>query len=99
MLVFSRFSVRIFVMDFHDKDFLNRLMALTEENNAMLHKIRRATRLALFGRILYWFVVIGLSIGAFYYLQPYIDRILSVYTGFNNNVNSFQGFMSSFGKQ
>jgi hypothetical protein len=43
----------------------------------MLHKIRRAQNWASFLRAVYWVIIIGLGIGAFYFLQPYIDQAKS----------------------
>lgn len=77
-------------MDFHDKESFDRLVKLTEENNKLLHKMWRATRLAGFVRVFYWILVIGVSIGSFYYLQPYIDQLLKVYGGLNDSISSFQ---------
>ena len=71
-------------MDFHDKAFFDRLMALTEENNALLKKIRQSARISQAFRVAYWFIIIGLSIGAFYFIQPMIDQLMSVYTGFQD---------------
>ena len=83
-------------MDFHDKDFFDRMMTLTEENNELLHKMWRAARMASAMRTLYWLVIIGLSIGAYYYVQPYIEQLLSVYTGLQDSVGSVQSLIGSF---
>jgi len=84
-------------MDFHDKDFFDRLMTLTEENNRLLHKMWRAARLARAARVVYWIILIGASIGAYYYIQPYIDQILSLFTGLQDSVGSLQNFIGPFG--
>lgn len=80
-------------MDFHDKESFDRLVKLTEENNKILHKMWRATRVAGLVRIFYWLLVIGVSIGAFYYLQPYIDQLMAVYGGIQDSVGSFQSLV------
>lgn len=66
-------------MDFRDKEFLERLMAITEENNKLLHKLWRTARWARFVRVVYWIILIGVSIGALYYLQPFIDQITNFF--------------------
>ena len=83
-------------MDFHDKDFFDRLMTLTEENNKLLHKMWRAARTARVMRTLYWIVIIGLSVGAYYYVQPYLEQLLSVYSGLQDSVGSVQSLIGSF---
>ena len=63
---------------------LERTLELAEENNRMLRKMERAARWSLVIRIVYWTVVIGAAIGLFYYIQPYIEGLMAVYTGVND---------------
>lgn len=60
-------------MNPEERSLLEKVYKMTEENNAILHSIRRTTRLGLAMRILYWVVIIGLSVGALYFIQPYVD--------------------------
>ena len=83
-------------MDFHDKEFFDRLMALTEENNKILHKIRRTAKVTGMIRIVYWIIIIGISIGAYYYVQPYLNQILEAYSGLSTGLNSIQSFKNPF---
>jgi hypothetical protein len=62
-------------MDPESKQLLEKTYSLVEENNSLLRKMRRAQRIASFMRAFYWLVIIGISIGAFYFLQPYIDQV------------------------
>lgn len=32
-------------------------------------------------RFLYWVIIIGIAVGAYYYIQPYIASLLGVYQG------------------
>jgi hypothetical protein len=82
-------------MDFHDKDFFDRLMTLTEENNRLLHKMWRAARVARAARVVYWVILIGVSIGAYYYIQPYIDQFLSMFGGLGETIKAFQTLVGS----
>jgi hypothetical protein len=83
-------------MDFHDKDFFDRLMKLTEENNKLLHKLWRHAQIGRAVKILYWVALIGISIGALYYIQPFIDQFAEVYTGAKDSIGTFQSLMSLF---
>ena len=65
-------------MDPEERKLLERTLRLVEENNSMIHKMRRAQKWASFTRTLYWIVIIGVSIGAFYFLQPYINKMQSL---------------------
>ncbi len=81
-------------MDFHDKDFFDKLMNLTEENNKLLRKMWRADKTARAARVLYWLIVIGLSIGAFYYIQPFINQYLPLIKSLQESASSLQGFVA-----
>ncbi len=56
------------------------LYDLTKENNKMLHSLRRAQRWASIMRVIYWILILGISVGAYYYIQPHLDQILGLYT-------------------
>jgi hypothetical protein len=78
-------------MDTEDKIKLDRALELSEENNAILKKMHRAMRWGRLARIVYWTILIGISVGAFYYVQPYVDQILNIYGGVVDtagNINS-----------
>ncbi len=81
-------------MDFRDKEFLDRLMHLSEENNKMLHRLQRGMRISRYLRILYFIIIIGVSIGAFYYLQPVVDGFLA-FLGLEGG--SLKEFFTSYG--
>jgi len=78
-------------MNPQDRDLLQKTYDLAKENNHILHGIRRSNRLSSVMRIIYWVAIIGISVGAFYYLQPYIDSVMKAYKGIQtgiSNVNS-----------
>ncbi len=62
-----------------EKSLLERTYKLAEENNSMLRSIRRSTRLSLIFRAIYWLVIIGFSVGAYYFVQPYLTQLLGLY--------------------
>ena len=55
-----------------EKSLLERTHALAEENNAILRKLRRNSRWSAIFKICYWLIIIGLGLGAYYALQPYL---------------------------
>jgi hypothetical protein len=57
---------------------LERALALAEENNKILLSIRRSNRIALGMRALYWVVILGLTFGAFYFIQPYLNFLTNL---------------------
>ena len=58
-----------------ERSLLERTAALTEENNAILKKMRRSSRWTMAFQISYWAVIILLTFGAFYFIQPYINSL------------------------
>ena len=79
-----------------ERQLLIQTSRLVEENNKILRKMRRG---ALFGRILhtlYWLVVIGLSVGAYIYVQPYVDQLKEAYGGIQQDVNAAKSVSSKF---
>lgn len=51
-----------------------------KENNTLIHKLYLTQRLNLILRSVYWLVLIGLSVGAFYFLQPFLGRLETLYS-------------------
>jgi TRAP-type C4-dicarboxylate transport system permease small subunit len=58
-----------------EKALLENTLTLVKENNEILRSIRRTSRISTALKIFYWVLIIGLSLGAFYFIQPYVDLI------------------------
>ncbi len=66
---------------------------LSKENNEMLHKVRGVQkRDALFG-FLKWLFIIGLGVGSFYFLQPYIDLVKDFVDQTGATINKVESFI------
>ena len=74
-------------MDPDIKNLLEENLRLSKENNELLLKVRRVQRWSQISRIFYWIIIIGISFGAFYFIQPYIGNLLNVYTKGVLNLN------------
>ena len=48
---------------------------LVEEQAKILKSIQRSNRISIAMRAVYWFIIIGLSFGALYFTQPYVDTL------------------------
>ena len=80
-----------------ERELLKRSVELGEENNTILRSMRRSMRLARIMSILYWVVIIGSAVGAFYLIQPYINAITGAYGGVRDTVGgSASGLQSMF---
>jgi hypothetical protein len=60
-----------------EKKLLEDTARLSQENNLMLKKVYNHLMMGRIFRIIYWVVIIGASVGAFYLIQPYIDSLKS----------------------
>jgi hypothetical protein len=58
-----------------EREILEKTLRLAEENNKLLSKIRRNMVLSSATRWIYWLVILGLSFGAYYFIQPYMDML------------------------
>ncbi len=81
-------------MDPQSKELLEKTFALTEENNKMLKKIRSSQKWTSFVRSIYWVIVIGLGVGAFYFIQPYFEKTQNFFQNTSDTVNSFKNTFS-----
>ncbi|HTK33569.1 MAG TPA: hypothetical protein VL335_03465 [Candidatus Paceibacterota bacterium] len=59
-----------------EKSLLERTYKLVEENNDILIKMRRGARITNIMRIVYWAVILIVSFGAYYFIQPYLNFML-----------------------
>jgi hypothetical protein len=70
---------------------LKKALELAEENNQMLHAMKRAMFWGRVARIIYWVIIVGGAIGAYYYLQPYIDGAVNAYGSVKGDLQNFGG--------
>ncbi len=60
--------------DLDDKK-IDRILELTETNNKMLRSMKRAIWTGRIMSIVYWALLIGISIGALWFLRPYLEQV------------------------
>lgn len=77
-------------MDEADRKLLLESLELSQENNKMLRAMRRSQKIASFMRLVYWVIIIGASIGAFYVLQPYVDQAQKVIKDSSDTINNIK---------
>ena len=63
-----------------EHSLLERTYKIAQENNAILRSIRRSNRISSVVKVLYWVIIIGVSYGAYYAIQPYFNKMLDLYT-------------------
>ncbi|MDD5050865.1 MAG: hypothetical protein PHV93_03980 [Candidatus Pacebacteria bacterium] len=78
-------------MDPEIKTLLEKNLALSQENNSLLQKMNRRAKWGTATRVVYWVIILGITFGSFYYLQPYINQVISLYSKASSTLNSFSG--------
>lgn len=72
-----------------EKEMLKKTLELAQENNKMLHGIRRGLFWGRVMRIVYWVIIIGAAVGVYYYISPYIDSAIDAYGNIKGDLQSF----------
>ncbi len=83
-------------MDPESKELLKATLELSQENNNMLRSMKRSMQMSRVMSSIYWLFIIGSAVGAYYYIQPYIDQVLDVYSGASDKVNSINDTIEDF---
>lgn len=77
-----------------ERELLKRSVQLAEENNDILRSLRRSMRLSRIMSVLYWVVIIGSAIGAFYLIQHYLNSVMGLYGGAKDTVGGLGGLLN-----
>lgn len=81
------------------KELVRQSIALSQENNKMLHAMRRSSRWSFILRILWWLTIFGVSSAVYYYyLAPYVMQLLNLYQSAQHAIEQAQQVGSQFGK-
>lgn len=75
---------------------IKEIKELTEENNKMLHSIQRRAHVTTVMRVVYWFFVIGATVGAFYAIQPYLQQLSDTYDSIKATQQKASDFSANF---
>ena len=59
-----------------ERSLLERTASLVEENNKLLKSMKKLARWRTAMQIGYWVLIIALTFGAFYFIQPYINSLM-----------------------
>lgn len=80
-----------------EKKLLEEIHEVVLENNAILKKLRSISRLSTIWKIVYWTIIIGLTIWSYSLVQPYINQLFDVYAGFSGDANSVKNAIGTVG--
>ena len=75
------------------KEDIAEIKLMMEDNNKMIKRLHNAYRLSYAFSIIKWTIIIGFTIGAFVYIQPYLENMLKLY----GSINSLTGGVENNG--
>jgi hypothetical protein len=70
-------------MDQEEKELLGETLELEKENNQMLRKIRGVQKRQILFSVLKGIFIVGIALGVFYFLEPFLNKAMNVFTGFS----------------
>ncbi len=80
-----------------EKSLLENMYTLVKENNELLHSLQRRARLATAMKVFYWAVIILLSFGAYYFIQPYVEMLMGITGQASNSIDTIKNFSDNLG--
>jgi hypothetical protein len=84
-------------MDQETKGLLEEIKRLESENNSLLLKLHNIQKWNLISRVVYWFILLGIAVGAFYFIKPLFSGIMGMSDfGGVNPIDSLDSFNDLF---
>ena len=71
-----------------ERELLNKCVSLTEDNNKILRYMKRSMHVSSIIKFVYWVIIIGSAIGAFYLFQPFINQLKNEFGGGNSFIKN-----------
>ena len=78
------------------KQLLQAAYKLAEENNKMLYKVRGVQKRQAIFSILKWLIIIGIAVGAFYFLQPFVGQVQKFIQDSGTSINQLKNLGNTF---
>lgn len=67
-------------MDPELQELMEKNLEISEENNILLKKIWGSIQIGRLFKTIYWIFIIGATLGAYYYVQPYLVKLIEIYS-------------------
>jgi len=72
------------------KDLLQKNLEASQESLVILKKMRKTQVWGGVVTFIKWAVIIGVSFGAYYFIEPYLNQMLDMYSQINETVSGVQ---------
>ena len=73
------------------KEKMDELTEMVKENGRMTKILYRKAKISTAVSIVRWVVIIGVAIGAFVFLQPYLEKLVQTYESISKMSQTFSG--------
>ena len=77
-------------MELSEHDKIDKLLKLAEDNNRMLHSMRRSMIWSQIFTFLYWMAILGMIGWSYYFLQPYALKYWDLYQSAMTKMESIE---------
>ncbi len=77
-------------MEPEEREMLKKTLELAQENNKILHSMKRSLFWGRVVRGIYWLIIISAAVGIYISIDPYINGAVDTY-------GSIKSFLKSFG--
>ncbi|OGI96918.1 hypothetical protein A3I25_01140 [Candidatus Nomurabacteria bacterium RIFCSPLOWO2_02_FULL_42_17] len=75
-------------MDAETKKLIEESLELARDNNKILRRMRRGQRISSIFRLFYWLMILGIALGAYYYIQPYFSQAQKAYQNISEGLGN-----------
>lgn len=72
-------------------------LEITRENQKKIKKIHSHIRRTMFAKVLYWVIIIIVTVSAIYYSKPYIKEAVSTYEDVREQLDTTSGIINNPG--
>ena len=78
-----------------ERSLLERTYKIVQENNSILRSLRRSNRYSLVFKVVYWGVIIVVSLGAYFAIQPYFQSVVNAYSAIQGDATTSHTILDS----
>jgi predicted PurR-regulated permease PerM len=75
---------------------LEQIEKMVSDNNRMLIRMRKAQKNAAYISAIYWIIFIILAVAGYYFVQPYIAQVQSLYQSGSNTASSVSNLIKQY---
>lgn len=72
------------------KNLLEKNLQVAEESLGILKKMQRARRISGFFKIIKWLAIIFISLGLYYYIEPYLRGLIDALNSINSGLTEIK---------